>query len=142
VLAVVCRVPLFLRFGRVWTRGADEPRYAQVARKCSSTTIGSRPHWATTLVGKASPPVLGRDDRFRLLGVSDWAARLPSAFSALLMIVAIYFVPAAFRPGSELDGALMTASCVAVIGFARAAATEYAASGQLYHRSVGVVRLV
>jgi len=61
---------------------------------------------------------------FRVFGVSDWAARVPSAFSALLMIVAIYLFLRRFRPGSELDGALMTASCAAVIGFARAAATD------------------
>jgi 4-amino-4-deoxy-L-arabinose transferase-like glycosyltransferase len=61
---------------------------------------------------------------FRIFGVSDWAARVPSALSALLMIVAIYLFLRRFRPGSELDGALMTASCAAVIGFARAAATD------------------
>jgi len=40
------------------------------------------------------------------------------------MIAAIYFFLRRFRPGSEEDGALITASSAAVIGFARAAATD------------------
>ena len=62
---------------------------------------------------------------FRLArGVSDQAARLPAAFDAALLIAAIYFFLRRFRPGSELDGALITASCAGMIGFARAAATD------------------
>src|SRR5260370_22487465 len=61
---------------------------------------------------------------YRVAGVTDQAARLPSALAAAMLIAAIYFFLRRFRPGSELDGALITASCAAVIGFAHAAATD------------------
>jgi 4-amino-4-deoxy-L-arabinose transferase-like glycosyltransferase len=125
VLAVVCGFLFFYGLGAFGLVGADEPRYAQVAREMLEHN-----DWVTPTLGHQpwleKPPLLYWEEMiaFRLFGVSDWAARLPSAFSALLMIVAIYWFLRRFRPGSELDGALMTASCVAVIGFARAAATD------------------
>jgi len=61
---------------------------------------------------------------YSIFGVSDWAARLPSAVDATLMVVAIYLFLKRFRPGFQLDGALMTASAAGVIGFARAASTD------------------
>ncbi len=61
---------------------------------------------------------------YRIFGVSDWAARLPSALDASLMVVAVYLFLRRFRPGFHLDGALMTASAAGVIGFARAASTD------------------
>jgi 4-amino-4-deoxy-L-arabinose transferase-like glycosyltransferase len=61
---------------------------------------------------------------FRAFGVTDQAARVPAAFDAGMLIAIIYFFLRRFRPGSELDGALITASCAAVVGFARAAATD------------------
>jgi len=125
VLAVVCGFLFFYGLGAFGLVGADEPRYAQVARE-----MLERGDWVTPTLGHQpwleKPPLLYWEEiiAFRVFGVSDWAARVPSAFSALLMIVAIYLFLRRFRPGSELDGALMTASCAAVIGFARAAATD------------------
>src|ERR1700681_4755315 len=61
---------------------------------------------------------------FRVGGGTDQAARLRAAFGDAMLLAAIYVFLRRFRPGSELDGALITASCAAVIGFARAAATD------------------
>ena len=61
---------------------------------------------------------------YSIFGVSDWAARLPSAVDATMMVVAVYLFLRRFRPGFQLDGALMTASASGVIGFARAASTD------------------
>jgi 4-amino-4-deoxy-L-arabinose transferase-like glycosyltransferase len=61
---------------------------------------------------------------YGIFGVSDWAARLPSAVDATMMVVAVYLFLRRFRPGFQLDGALMTASASGVIGFARAASTD------------------
>src|SRR5450432_394382 len=125
VLAVVCGFLFFYGLGAFGLVGADEPRYAQVARE-----MLKRGDWITPTLGHQpwleKPALLYWEEMitFRIFGVSDWAARLPSAFSALLMIVVIYLFLRRFRPGSQLDGALMTASCAAVIGFARAAATD------------------
>ena len=57
-------------------------------------------------------------------GVTEQSARLPGAVDAAIMIAAIYFFLRRFRPGSELDAALITASCAGIIGFAHAASTD------------------
>ena len=125
VLAVVCGFLFFYGLGTFGLVGADEPRYAQVARE-----MLERHDWVTPTLGHQpwlEKPVLlywGEIVAYRIFGVGDWAARIPSALFATLMIAAIYLFLRRFRPGSEMDGALMTASCAAVIGFARAAATD------------------
>ena len=57
-------------------------------------------------------------------GVSDWAARLPSALLTTLTIVFIYIWARRLRPGMQLDAALITAASVLVIGFGRTASTD------------------
>jgi 4-amino-4-deoxy-L-arabinose transferase-like glycosyltransferase len=61
---------------------------------------------------------------FKEFGVSDWAARLPSSSGALVLIILIFLHMRRFRPGGHLDAALITASSVAIIGFARGASTD------------------
>ena len=61
---------------------------------------------------------------FKEFGVSDWSARLPSATGAFLLIIMIFLHMRRFRPGGQLDAALITASSVAIIGFARGASTD------------------
>jgi 4-amino-4-deoxy-L-arabinose transferase-like glycosyltransferase len=105
--------------------GADEPRYAQVARE-----MLSRHDWITpTLDHRAwleKPPLYYWQAMlaYAVFGVSDWAARLPSAVDATLMVFAAYFFLRRFHAGFHLDGALMTASLAGVIGFARAASMD------------------
>jgi 4-amino-4-deoxy-L-arabinose transferase-like glycosyltransferase len=105
--------------------GADEPRYAQVARE-----MLARHDWITpTLGGKPwleKPPLYYWQAMlaYSIFGVSDWSARLPAAVDAMLMVIAIYLFLKRFRLGFQLDGALMTASAAGVIGFARAASTD------------------
>ncbi len=125
LLVTFCGFLLFYGLGAFGLVGADEPRYAQVARE-----MLERSDWVTpTLQGKAwleKPPLYYWEAMlaFRIAGVSDWAARLPAAFDAVLLIAAIYLFLRRFRPGSEFDGALIAASCAGVVGFARAAATD------------------
>ena len=105
--------------------GADEPRYAQVARE-----MLARHNWITPSLGGEpwleKPPLYYWQTMmaYRAFGVSDWVARIPSGVDASLMIVAVYLFLRRFHPGFELDGALMTSSTAAVIGFARAASTD------------------
>jgi len=61
---------------------------------------------------------------FMEFGVSDWSARLPGASGAFLLIAMIFLHMRRFRPGGQLDAALITASCAAIIGFARGASTD------------------
>jgi 4-amino-4-deoxy-L-arabinose transferase-like glycosyltransferase len=105
--------------------GADEPRYAQVARE-----MLARRDWITPTLGGIpwleKPPLYYWQAMiaFRFFGVSDWASRLPSVFDAFLMVVAVYWFLRRFRSGSELDGALVLATSAGIVGFARAASTD------------------
>lgn len=127
LLAGFCGFLLFYGLAYFGLLGADEPRYAQVARE-----MFARHDWITpTLSGKPwleKPPLYYWQAMlaYRLFGVSDWAARLPSPVNATLMVIAIYFCSRRFRPGSELDAALMTVSGAGIIGFARAASMDMA----------------
>ncbi|MGZ7053490.1 MAG: glycosyltransferase family 39 protein, partial [Candidatus Angelobacter sp.] len=120
-----CGFLFFYGLGAFGLLGADEPRYAQVARE-----MLDRSDWVTpTLQGKPwlEKPVLYYWQAmlsFRAYGITEKAARVPAAFDAALLIAAIYFFLRRFRPGSELDGVFITASCAAVVGFAHAAATD------------------
>jgi 4-amino-4-deoxy-L-arabinose transferase-like glycosyltransferase len=125
LLAGFCGFLFFFGLAYFGLIGADEPRYAQVARE-----MLARHDWITpTLGGKAwleKPPLYYWQAMlaYSIFGVSDWAARLPSAADATLMVVATYVFLKRFRPGFQLDGALMTASAAGVIGLARAASTD------------------
>ncbi len=61
---------------------------------------------------------------FKEFGVSDWAARLPSATGAFGMVFLIFLHMRRFRPGGHLDAALITASATAIVAFARGASTD------------------
>src|ERR1039458_1051547 len=125
LLVAFCGFLFFYGLGAFGLLGADEPRYAQVARE-----MLDRSDWVTpTLQGKPwlEKPVLYYWQAmmsFRVAGITDRAARLPAAFDAALLIIVIYLFLWRFRRGSELDGALITASCAGVVGFAHAAATD------------------
>ena len=127
LLAGFCAFLFFYGLGQFGLVGADEPRYAQVARE-----MLDRHDWITPTLGGQpwleKPPLYYWQAMifYSLYGVNDAAARAPSAFDATLLVLAVYVFLRRFRPGGELDGALITASCAAVIGYARAAATDMA----------------
>lgn len=125
VVVAVCGFLFFFGLGAFGLVGADEPRYAQIARE-----MLARHDWVVpTLNGNhwLEKPVLlywKIMGSYALLGVSDWAARVPSAAHATAMVLVIFFFMRRFRPGSELDAALVTASSAAVVAFARGASTD------------------
>jgi MFS family permease len=61
---------------------------------------------------------------YRCFGVSDWAARLPSAIDATVLVFVAYWFLRRFRSGCALDGALMLATSAGMVGYARAASTD------------------
>ena len=61
---------------------------------------------------------------FKEFGIADWVARLPSATGAWGMCFLIFLHMRRFRPGGHLDAALITASCTAIVAFARGASTD------------------
>ena len=105
--------------------GADEPRYAQIAREM----LFRRDYVTPVLWGRPwleKPALYYWRAMFAFLefGVHDWAARLPSASFAFILVALIYLHLRRFRPGSQLDAALITASCAGIVGFARGASTD------------------
>jgi 4-amino-4-deoxy-L-arabinose transferase-like glycosyltransferase len=105
--------------------GADEPRYAQIAREM----LGRHDYITPILYGKPwlEKPALyywRAMFSFKEFGVHDWSARLPSASFAFVLISLIYLHIRRFRPGGQLDAALITASCAGIIAFARGASTD------------------
>src|ERR1700704_2205221 len=127
LLAGFCGFLFFYGLGQFGLIGADEPRYAQVARE-----MLERHDWITPVLGGQpwleKPPLYYWQAMlaYSLFGVSDWAARVPSALDATSMIIGIYLFLRRFRRGVELDAALITASCAGVIGYARAASMDMA----------------
>ena len=125
LLAGFCAFLFFFGLAYFGLLGADEPRYAQVARE-----MLARHDWITPTLGGTpwleKPPLYYWQAMlaYAIFGVSDWAARLPSTVDATLLVIAIYLFFRKLRPGSELNAALMTASAAGVIGFARAASTD------------------
>ncbi len=105
--------------------GADEPRYAQVAREM----LARKDYVTPILYGMPwlEKPALfywRAMFSFEEFGVSDWAARLPSTSFAFALVILTFLHMRRFRPGGHLHAALITASCAAIIGFARGASTD------------------
>lgn len=125
VVLPVCGFLFFFGLGMFGLVGADEPRYAQIGRE-----MLARDDWIVpTINGQPwleKPVLLYWQEMvaYSIFGVHDWAARIPSAIFATALVIVILFFMRRFRGGSELDAALITASCAAVIGFGRGASTD------------------
>jgi 4-amino-4-deoxy-L-arabinose transferase-like glycosyltransferase len=126
LVVLTLAVGYFGQLGVVGLVGPDEPRYAWIARDMAETG-----DWVTPrLYGKPwfEKPVLyywGAAACFRIFGVSEASARLPSAVSALLATLALAWLAwrAYGRECARLVLLFLPAS-VAMIGFSHAAATD------------------
>jgi 4-amino-4-deoxy-L-arabinose transferase-like glycosyltransferase len=123
----------FHQLGVVGLMGPDEPRYAWIARDMAETG-----DWVTPrLYGRPwfeKPPLYywGAAMCFKLFGVSEAAARSPSAISALLATLAMAWL--AWRLyGAETARwlLLLLPTTVGMIGFSHAAATDMPFSAML-----------
>jgi 4-amino-4-deoxy-L-arabinose transferase-like glycosyltransferase len=130
----------FSHLGAIGFVGPDEPRYAWIARDMAESG-----DWVTPrLYGKPwfeKPPLFywGAALSFRLFGVSEAAARLPSAVSALLATLALAWL--ALRLYGEETARwllLLLPTTVGMIGFSHAAATDMPFSGMLTIAMVSV----
>ncbi len=123
----------FSHLGAIGFVGPDEPRYAWIARDMAETG-----DWVTPrLYGKPwfeKPPLFywGAALSFKLLGVSETAARLPSAISALLATLALAWLAWRLYGAETARGLLLLLpTTVGMIGFSHAAATDMTFSGML-----------
>jgi 4-amino-4-deoxy-L-arabinose transferase-like glycosyltransferase len=132
IVATLC-VCYFSHLGAIGFVGPDEPRYAWIARDMAETG-----DWVTPrLYGKPwfeKPPLFywGAALSFKLFGVSEAAARLPSAISALLATLALAWLALRLY-GAETARwlLLLLPTTVGMIGFSHAASTDMPFSGML-----------
>ncbi len=129
-LLYVC---LFSGLGALGLVGPDEPRYAAIARAMAETHDWITPRlWGTPWFEK---PVLYywlAGIAMRLFGVSEFAARLPSALAALLAVAAIKWTALrSYGVGTACYSLLMLPTSVAMIGFSRAASPDMLFAGLL-----------
>ena len=140
LLAGFCAFLFFYGLGQFGLIGADEPRYAQVARE-----MLERHDWITPTLGGQpwleKPPLYYWQAMlaYRIFGVSDWAARLPSAIDATFLVLAVYFFLRRFLRGFELDGALIAASSAGIMGYAHAASMDMALAAAFTDWHAGLV---
>jgi 4-amino-4-deoxy-L-arabinose transferase-like glycosyltransferase len=119
-------VSYFSHLGAVGFVGPDEPRYASIAREMSETG-----DWVTPrLYGKPwfEKPILyywASALGFKMFGVSEAAARLPSALAALIATLALAWL------ASKIAGwhlarwlLILLPTTVAMLGFAHAASPD------------------
>lgn len=118
-------IPLFFyKLGSLAFVGPDEPRYAQVARE-----MFSRHDWVTpTLLGDTwfeKPALLYwmMIGFYHLIGVNEWAARLPNALFATLNLFIIYRITQR-AGGYGFWSAVSLAGCALYLGLARAASFD------------------
>ena len=105
--------------------GADEPRYAQVAREMLKRRDYITPYlWGKPWLEKPALYYWRAMFAFKEFGIHDWSARLPSASFAFVLVVLIYLHIRRFRRGGQLDAALITVSCAGIFSFARGASTD------------------
>jgi 4-amino-4-deoxy-L-arabinose transferase-like glycosyltransferase len=125
VIVGVCAFFFYFGLGAFGLVGADEPRYAQIARE-----MYTRHDWIVpTLNGQPwleKPAFLYWKiwNAYEIFGVQDWAARIPAATHASVLVLVVFFFMRRFRPGSQMIAALITASSAAVIAFGRGASTD------------------
>jgi 4-amino-4-deoxy-L-arabinose transferase-like glycosyltransferase len=129
LIAGFCAFLFFYGSGQFGLIGADEPRYAQVAREMLDRSAHIDGWITPTLGGKPwleKPPLYYWQAMlaYSVLGVTDVAARLPGALDATLLVIAVYLFFRRFRRGVEVDAALITASCAGAIGYAHAASMD------------------
>jgi 4-amino-4-deoxy-L-arabinose transferase-like glycosyltransferase len=137
--ALVLLICFFGNLGAMGVVGPDEPRYVWIARAMAQTG-----DWITPrLYGQPwfEKPILyywAAAAGFRLHLPSEWAARLPSAFAALAAALAIgwlarrfYGGDAGFLSSPDLLAPLIFSTCIAGIGFSRAATSDMLFSASL-----------
>jgi 4-amino-4-deoxy-L-arabinose transferase-like glycosyltransferase len=133
LILLILYVCLFSGLGALGLVGPDEPRYAAIARAMAETRDWITPRlWGTPWFEKPVLYYWAAGIAMRLLGVSEFAARLPSALAALLAVVAVAWTALrTYGVGAASYSLLMLPTSVAMIGFSRAASPDMLFAGLL-----------
>ena len=133
LVLIVLYVCLFSGLGAFGLVGPDEPRYAAIARAMAETHDWVTPRlWGTPWFEKPVLYYWAAGIAMRIFGVSEFAARLPSALAALLAVLAVAWTALrSYGVGAAWYALLMLPTSVAMIGFSRAASPDMLFAGLL-----------
>ena len=125
-LLALCGIAFFCGLGRIGLLGPDEPRYAEVAREMFASGDYISPRLCGCLWFE-KPALLYWMSAwsYHLLGVSEYAARLPSALAATAAVFSLLWALA--RSGFArvaVIAAVVLATSAIFIGYARAATPD------------------
>lgn len=126
LLLVLCGITFFLGLGGLPLVGPDEPRYAEIGREMWASGDWITPRLAGYLwFEKPVWLYWGQAISYHLFGVNEFAARFPSALSALLTVIFVAFVIGKLvsRRWGLLSGAVLATSAL-WLGMARGASTD------------------
>ena len=126
LVLIVLYVCLFSGLGAIGLVGPDEPRYAAIARAMAETHDWVTPRlWGTPWFEKPVLYYWTAGLAMRIFGVSEFAARLPSALAGLLAVIAVTWTALrSYGVGAAWYSLLMLPTSVAMIGFSRAAGPD------------------
>ncbi len=151
LLLVLCGITFFLGLGGLPLVGPDEPRYAEIGREMFASGDWITPRLSGYLwFEKPIWLYWGEAISYHLFGVNEFAARFPSALSALITVGFVAFVVGKLvsRRWGLLSGGVLATSAL-WLGLARGASTDMVLScwiavavlaGHLAIRSAGKAR--
>lgn len=125
-LLALCGFTFFFGLGGMALTGPDEPRYAEIGREMFSSGDWITPRLNGYLwLEKPIWLYWGQAISYHLFGVNEFAARFPSALSALIAVVFVAFAVGRLvsRRWGLLAGAVLATSAF-WLGLARAASTD------------------
>jgi 4-amino-4-deoxy-L-arabinose transferase-like glycosyltransferase len=121
LLLVVALAVFFAGLGRLPLLEPDEGRNAEVAREMLASGDWVTPHFnSLPYLDKPAPFFWLVAASFRLWGITEWAARFPSALLALALGFLVWFLARRmFGPAAGLRAGIILACCPLGVAFAR-----------------------
>ncbi|RYG66047.1 glycosyltransferase family 39 protein [bacterium] len=125
-LLLLCSITLFFGLGRVPFLGPDEPRYAEIAREMWVNSDYVSPRLAGRLWFEKAPLLYwGQAFFYSIFGPTELAARLPSAFGALLAVLMLWGAARrAFGERGAFYVGVVAATQVPFIAFSHGGSTD------------------
>ncbi|HXG92165.1 MAG TPA: glycosyltransferase family 39 protein [Blastocatellia bacterium] len=125
-LILICGFAFFFGLGRLSLIGPDEPRFAEAGREMFATGDYVTPRVAgETAFDKPALLYWAMAASYHLFGVSEFAARFPSALAALLCVLFLYHaIASTISARIAFIASVTLATSLLFMGLARAAITD------------------